>query len=200
MPVDQINWETVVDTPCGYTTLSSLTPHRRKERRRGDVLPDALERNPVTCLLEAQFQAQQHLPSAAGPVDRVVVIRLPAREAEPGRGVHRTARRGTALKNIAPAVEGIEGRDAALQTEPLVELPRLTERQIPLMERWADQRSRRHVAESSLSRRNYHRVALHIAAKIRKRKQPVGGTGARRIHGSVDGLICGSGNARCREI
>src|SRR6266853_5225932 len=137
------------------------SPSRRKEHRRSEVAPDSLERNPGTCLLEVQFQAQQHLPGAAGPVDRVAVIRLPARDSERGRDVH-----GTAVPNsIAKAVEDVEGREGGLQTEPLVDLPRLTERQIPLMERCADKRTRPHVAESSLSRRNDHGVALHIAAK-----------------------------------
>src|ERR1700674_1609534 len=171
MPVDRINRETLIDIPCGHTTFPFLPdpPYRRKERRRGDVVPDPLERNPVTCLLEAQLQAQQHLPSPAGPVDWVAVTRLPARLAEPARAVH-----GSARRRIAEAVEDVEGRDAALQGKPLVDLHRLTYRQIQLMECRADQCARLHVAESSLSRRNDHRAALHIAPKFGKRKQTTG--------------------------
>src|SRR4029077_14991168 len=95
--------------------------------------------------------------------------------------------------SIAETVEDVEGRDGALQTEPLTELPHLTERQIPLMECWADKRTRPHVAESSLSRRNDHRLAVggHIASSCHEGIKSARGTGNLRIHGGIHRLRVG---------
>src|ERR1700680_2049275 len=96
-------------------------------------------------------------------------------------------------------VKNVEGRDAGFETEPLADPPFLTERQVPLMEWCADQRTRPHVAKSSLSRRNDHRLPVggHIASICHQGSQSARGSRNLPVHGGIHGLRVGRIYARC---